>query len=363
MILDPPGWWEDVFGWLLPGTTLHDGTGAEAQRRSDKRRFASYPGIHGNALVPAMAFHYACAKCHLPRHPGAFPQLGRASAGPGPGRFPPRAPVHRPPHALARTWLPAEMLEIAESARPGVGSACFTDPAQISQFCAYGRGRFGSWWVFPRELRDCGLAIPPSASLPRGMRPAELGYVQERIPATAPEVTVAMDAKGEQTAFVYTTYIQETPGRVWQGLTDPALMKRYWRHQTAGPKTFHSDWKKGSTYEMAHDEVGLAVRGPGQVILEADPPRRLAYTWHTITPEWAAAVGMDEATAAAWRAEARSKVAFDIDDVGHGVVKLTVTHDGFAPGSAVLPAISEGWPAVLASLKTLLETGSSLRTS
>ena len=172
-----------------------------------------------------------------------------------------------------------------------------------------------------------------------------------------------MDAKGEQTAFVYTTYIQETPGRVWQGLTDPALMKRYWRHQTAGPKTFHSDWKKGSTYEMAHDEVGLAVIGPEQVILESDPPRRLAYTWHTITPEWAAAVGMDEATAATWRAEARSKVAFDIEDVGHGVVKLTVTHDGFAPGSAVLPAISEGWPAVLASLKTLLETGSSLRTS
>ena len=101
----------------------------------------------------------------------------------------------------------------------------------------------------------------------------------------------------EQTAFVYTTYIQETPERVWQGLTDPALMKRYWRHQKAGPNTFRSDWKKGSAYEMAHDDVGL------------------------------------------------------------------VTHDGFAPGSAVLPAISEGWPAVLASLKTLLETGSSLRTS
>ena len=114
---------------------------------------------------------------------------------------------------------------------------------------------------------------------------------------------------------------------------------------------------------MTHDDVGLVVSGPGQVILESHPPRRLACTWHTITPEWAAAVGMDEATAAAWRAEARSKVAFDIGDVGHGVVKLTVTHDGFAPGSAVLPAISEGWPAVLASLKTLLETGSSLRTS
>ena len=80
-----------------------------------------------------------------------------------------------------------------------------------------------------------------------------------------------MDSRGEQTAFVYTTYIRETPERVWQGLTDPALMKRYWRHQTAGPKTFHSDWTKGSTYEMAHDDVGLVVSGPGQVILESHP--------------------------------------------------------------------------------------------
>ena len=93
-----------------------------------------------------------------------------------------------------------------------------------------------------------------------------------------------MDPNGEQTAFVYTTYIRETPERVWQGLTDPALMKRYWRHQRAGPKTFVSDWTKGSAYEMAHDDVGLVVSGPGQVILESDPPRRLAYTWHTITP-------------------------------------------------------------------------------
>jgi uncharacterized protein YndB with AHSA1/START domain len=139
-------------------------------------------------------------------------------------------------------------------------------------------------------------------------------------------------------------------------------MKDWWRHQKAGPKTFRSDWKKGSTYDMTHEEVGLVVSSPEQVILEADPQQRLAYTWHTITPEWAAAVGMDEATAALWRAEARSKVAFDIEDVGNGVIKLTVTHDGFASDSRVL-AVSEGWPAVLASLKTLLETGSTLRTS
>ena len=78
-------------------------------------------------------------------------------------------------------------------------------------------------------------------------------------------------------------------------------------------------------------EVGLVVSDPEQVILESDPYRRLAYTWHTFTPEWAAAHGVDEATAAAWRAEPRSKVAFDIEETGHGVVKLTVVHDGFEP--------------------------------
>jgi uncharacterized protein YndB with AHSA1/START domain len=169
-----------------------------------------------------------------------------------------------------------------------------------------------------------------------------------------------MNQMSDQTTFRYTTYIQASPEQVWQGLTDPTFTKRYWRHQRAGEKTFRSDWKKGSTYDLAHEEVGLVVRDPEQVILESDPDRRLAYTWHTITPEWAAEVGMDEATADAWRAEPRSKVAFDIEDVGHGVVKLTVVHDGFEPGSAVLQAISEGWPAVLAGLKTLLETGTPL---
>jgi len=162
------------------------------------------------------------------------------------------------------------------------------------------------------------------------------------------------------TSFSYTTYIHATPERVWQGLTDPALTKRYWRHQRAGAKTFRSDWKKGSTWALAHAEVGLVVSDPEQVILESDPSRRLAYTWHTFTPEWAAQVGMDEATADAWRAEPRSDVAFDIEDTGHGVVKLTVVHDGFEPGSGVLQGISNGWPAVLAGLKTLLETGSAM---
>lgn len=162
------------------------------------------------------------------------------------------------------------------------------------------------------------------------------------------------------TSFVYTTYIHATPAQVWQGLTDPVFTNRYWRHHRAGVKSFRSDWKKGSTYDLAHEEVGLVVRDPEQVILESDPYRRLSYNWHSFTSEWAAEVGMDEATADAWRAEPRSKVTFDIEDVGTGVARVTVVHDGFSPGSSVLRAISQGWPAVISSLKTLLETGTAL---
>jgi uncharacterized protein YndB with AHSA1/START domain len=164
----------------------------------------------------------------------------------------------------------------------------------------------------------------------------------------------------QMTGLSYTTYIHATPEQVWQALTVPTYTKRYWGHRRAGAKTFRSDWKKGSTWDLMHEEVGLVVGDPEQVILESDPPRRLAFTWNTFTPEWAAKVGMDDATAEIWRAEHRSKVALCIDDAGHGVVKLTVVHDGFEPGSHVLEGISDGWPAVFAGLKTLLETGSAL---
>jgi uncharacterized protein YndB with AHSA1/START domain len=111
---------------------------------------------------------------------------------------------------------------------------------------------------------------------------------------------------------------------------------------------------------VAYEEARLVVSDPERLILESDPYRRLAYTRYTFTPEWAARPGFDGASVSAWRAEPRSKVLFDIEEVGEGVVKLTVVHHGFEPGSEVLKGISGGWPAVVASLKTLLGTGSAL---
>lgn len=59
------------------------------------------------------------------------------------------------------------------------------------------------------------------------------------------------------------------------------------------------------------------------------------------------------------RKEPASKVVFTLEPHGE-VVKLTLTHEGFIEGGKMLDGISKGWPAILAGLKSLLESGQSL---
>jgi uncharacterized protein YndB with AHSA1/START domain/DNA-binding transcriptional ArsR family regulator len=152
-------------------------------------------------------------------------------------------------------------------------------------------------------------------------------------------------------AFVYTTYINTTPERLWQALTDPAFTSRYWGVE------FESDWKAGST--MVWKEKGVRIADPAQVVLESEPYRRLAYTWHTFTPEFADAHGFGDDFLDKVGGERRSKVTFDIEPRG-SLVKLTVIHDDFEPGGTVREMVSEGWPELISNLKTLLETGDTL---
>ena len=177
-------------------------------------------------------------------------------------------------------------------------------------------------------------------------------YHRKRVRALADLKRALEENPMDRPEFVYTTYIRTTPERLWQALTDPAFTSRYWGC------SFHSDWQAGSTYDL--EQGGLRIRDPAQKVLVSDPPRRLAYTWHTMSPEWIEAVGLkagfgrDQLDRMA--AEPRSQVTFDIEPV-EGAVKLTVVHDGFGPGSEVVGGVSQGWPRVLAELKTLLESG------
>ena len=159
----------------------------------------------------------------------------------------------------------------------------------------------------------------------------------------------SMDAKP---SFVYTTYIKATPERLWQALTDPAFTARYWGI------TFDSDWETGSP--MTWHQRGVTMSDPEQVVLESEPYRRLSYTWHTLTPELSDALDLRDDVRERIVAEPRSKVTFEIDELGEQV-KLTVIHEGFEESSVLITMVSQGWPRVLSDLKTLLETASRCR--
>jgi uncharacterized protein YndB with AHSA1/START domain len=137
--------------------------------------------------------------------------------------------------------------------------------------------------------------------------------------------------------FIYVTYIETTPEKLWQALTSSEFSRQYW----FGTE-LRTDWKVGSPFALVMNGMTTDV---GE-ILEFDPPRRLSYTFrHMLNDEM--------------RNEPPTKVVFAIEQHGK-FAKLTLTHEGFAAGSRLLDGISRGWPAILSSLKSLLECGTAL---
>jgi len=136
--------------------------------------------------------------------------------------------------------------------------------------------------------------------------------------------------------FIYTTYIKTTPEKLWQALTNPEFTRRYWNGDNV------SDWKAGSNWQhLDSDDHEVLVTGK---VLESEAPRRLVLTW-------AHASTLDD----------ECQVTFEIEAMGD-MVQLTVIHDHFKAGSPMQGLVSKGWPRVLSSLKTMLETGTPLNT-
>jgi uncharacterized protein YndB with AHSA1/START domain/DNA-binding transcriptional ArsR family regulator len=177
-------------------------------------------------------------------------------------------------------------------------------------------------------------------------------YEQRRVHALADLKQALENPIMQKPSFVYTTYIQTTPERLWEALTSTEFTQRYWS------ASFETDWAPGS--EMVWTVHGVRIADPGQVVLESEPYRRLSYTWHTFTPELARAADVSEDLFAAAAAEPRSKATFELEPAG-SAVKLTVIHDDFPPASKAAELVSSGWPQVLSKLKTLLETGETFR--
>lgn len=139
--------------------------------------------------------------------------------------------------------------------------------------------------------------------------------------------------------LVYETFIRTTPKKLWAAITKPEFTRQYW----AGVENV-SDWKQGSKWEHIGGDREREVWITGKV-LECDPPKRLVLSW--VDPD---------------NLKDKSRVTFEIEPMGD-MVCLTVTHGSFKAGSPMAGKVSRGWPRVLSSMKSFLETGKGLNIS
>jgi uncharacterized protein YndB with AHSA1/START domain len=138
---------------------------------------------------------------------------------------------------------------------------------------------------------------------------------------------------------VYVTYIDATPEAVFAALTEPAFTRQYF-----GCFAIDVERRTGGAFRMLAPDGAVHIEG---TVVDWSPPRRLACTWKVL--------GMAEA-----RALPDCLVAYDIAPAG-GCVRLTMTesHQWDVP-DAILSGGRTGWPAILSSLKSVLETGKPL---
>jgi uncharacterized protein YndB with AHSA1/START domain len=160
-----------------------------------------------------------------------------------------------------------------------------------------------------------------------------------------------MTTATETTTQVYSVYIKATPQAIWDAITKAEFSERF---GYGGRGEY--DLRPGGTYTAYtsqamrdHGAPDVAIQGE---VIEVDPPRKLVQTWHMV---------MDESVAN----EGATTLTYEITDPREGFSKLTVVHElEGKPNLALLMSggmeeqgAGGGWPFVLSSLKTLLETG------
>lgn len=140
-------------------------------------------------------------------------------------------------------------------------------------------------------------------------------------------------------SFVYVTYIRSPQQKVWDALTKPEFQKLYWfgMHQ-------QTDWKPGSSWKLLFEDGRVADMGE---VLEFDAPSRLAIKWRNeIRPDF--------------KDEGFTRCVMSLEHDGE-LTKLTIDHSIEREGAKIITeGVSTGWPKILSSLKSMLETGNAL---
>ncbi|WP_371400611.1 metalloregulator ArsR/SmtB family transcription factor [Kribbella sp. NBC_00662] len=191
------------------------------------------------------------------------------------------------------------------------------------------RGRERLHYLNPAPIHEIGERWIAAYDVPRLAALSDIRKRAEENPVT--------DTARSIPTYVYVTYIRASAEDVWKALTDADVTAQYWHHANV------SDWQPGSAWEHRRVDGSDIVDVVGTVV-EAEAPNRLAVTF--------------EASPDEERVNGPSVVTFLIEPSGD-VVRLTVTHENL-PDLEMFDRMSNGWPAVLASLKSLLETSAGL---
>ncbi len=135
--------------------------------------------------------------------------------------------------------------------------------------------------------------------------------------------------------FVYVTYIRTTPEKLWKALIDPEFTRQFWVGTWQ-----ECEWKVGASWKMMIPDGRVADSGE---VVEINPPKKLVLSWRNeFRPEL--------------REEGYSRMTYTLEPQDE-VVKLTILHEIAKPESKFILAVSNGWPHLLSSLKSMLETG------
>lgn len=152
----------------------------------------------------------------------------------------------------------------------------------------------------------------------------------------------------ETIEFVYATYIRTTPEKLWEALTQGDFTEKFW----FGFR-FEAELKVGGKVEIRPPQGKENLCHHTGEVLVCEPGRKLVYTWNCKdTPE------------VAKKRNGFSRVTYEITPIG-AQVKLRLLHENLLPEDVekdpnVFRGINNGWPAVISSLKSLLETGEAM---
>ena len=144
-----------------------------------------------------------------------------------------------------------------------------------------------------------------------------------------------------ESSFVYVVYIRTTAEKLWRALREPEFTKQFWVGTTQ-----ESAWERGASWKILKPDGSVADSGE---VVEIVPEKRLVLRWQNQMAQELTAEGF-------------SRLTYDLEDAGDSV-KLTVTHVMEREGSKFIARVSTGWPHILSSLKSLLETGESLEST